>query len=31
MDDTINCLDDMLDFIPKDNPLKQYYHKIEED
>jgi len=30
-DDTVHGLDDMLDFIPEDNPLKQYYHKIEED
>jgi len=29
--DDVHGLDDMLDFVPEDNPLKRYYLEINED
>jgi len=30
-DDVMDGADDMLDFVPEDNPLKQYFQQISQD
>lgn len=30
-DDNVHGLEDMMDFIPEDNPLKQYYNEIDQE